>query len=144
VRAAAISGRRCAQDERSNFRALADIVPDNSRRFAASDHDRGLQARLVHDLADSAADDSLDPQFLLFLDRRLDAAPLDEILRLDHGQYVDLATGLGGTARGEAQRDARFGTVIDHDQIGSRHPSSPRAGKLRQLCATGKLFRLEG
>ena len=74
-----------------------------------------------------AADDSLDAQPLLFLDRRLDAAPLDEVLRLDDRQHLDRAVGLGGAARGEAQRDARLRAVVDHDQIGAFRLALPHA-----------------
>ena len=65
------------------------------------------------------ADHALDAQALLFLDRRLDAAELDEVLRLDDAEHFDPAAGLGRAARGEAQRDARFRAVVDHDQIGA-------------------------
>ena len=89
--------------------------------------DRRLQAGLVHDLADGAADDSLDAQPLLFLHRRLDAAPLDEILRLDDRQHFDLPVGLDRAAGGEAQRNARLGAVVDHDQIGAFRLALPHA-----------------
>ena len=65
------------------------------------------------------ADDPFDAQALLFLERRLDAAPLNEILRLDDRQHFDVAVGLGGAAGGEAERDARLGAVVDDDQIGA-------------------------
>ena len=78
-----------------------------------------LDSRLVEDLADRGADHAFDAQALLFLDRRLDAAELDEVLRLDDPQHFDPAVGLGGAAGGEAQRDARFRAVVDDDQIGA-------------------------
>ena len=90
-----------------------------------------------------AATIAFDPQALLFLDRRLDATPLDEVLRLDHREDIDLAAGLGGPARGEAQRDARL-----RDCRRSRPdrfaPSlfSP-ARKAAATLAAGKLFRLD-
>ena len=40
---------------------------------------------------------------LLFLDRRLDSAELDEVLRLDEAEHLDPAAGLGRAAGGEAQ-----------------------------------------
>ena len=63
--------------------ALADIVAHGLDRLALADDDFGFDPALVDDLADRRADDAFDAQPLLFLDRRLDAAPLDEILRLD-------------------------------------------------------------
>ena len=80
----------------------------------------------------AAATLAFDAQALFFLDRRLDAAPLDEILRLDDRQHVDRAIGLGRAAGGEAQRHARLRAVVDHDQISARHPCSPLARRLRQ------------
>ena len=70
---------------------------------------------------------------------------MDEILRLDDRQHLDRAVGLGGAARGEAQRDARFRAVVDHHQIGARHISFPLSAKtLRQarraMQARGDLF----
>ena len=62
---------------------------------------------------------ALDSQALLFLDRRLHAAELHEILGLDDPQHFDLAIGLGGAAGGEAQRNARFRAVVDDDQVGA-------------------------
>ena len=95
------------------------------------DDDGRFDPGFVEHFADRGADDALDAQALLFLDRRLDAAPLDEILRLDDRQHLDPAVGLGGAAGGEAQRDARFGAVVDHDQIGALRSRSPMAGVLR-------------
>ena len=43
----------------------------------------GLMPGFVHDFADRSGDARLDAQALLFLDRGLNAAPLDEVLRLD-------------------------------------------------------------
>ena len=73
----------------------------------------------VENLADRGADHALDAQPLLFLDRGLDSTELDEILRLDDSEHFDPAVGLGGTAGGETQRDARLRAVVDHDQIGA-------------------------
>jgi hypothetical protein len=64
---------------------------------------------------------------LLFLESRLDAAPLDEILRLDDRQHLDPAIGLGGAAGGETQRDARFRAVVDDDQIRAKIVLRPHA-----------------
>ena len=79
----------------------------------------GLDPRLVEDLADRRADHAFDAQPLLFLDRRLDAAELHEVLRLDDPEHFDPAVGLGRAPGGEAQRHARFGAVVDDDQIGA-------------------------
>ncbi len=57
----------------------------------------------------------------------LDAAELHEILRLDDPQHLDPAVGLGGAARGEAQRDPRLGAVVDHHQIGAFRLAVPHA-----------------
>ena len=81
----------------------------------------------VEDLADRGADHAFDAQPLLLLDRRLDSAELHEVLRLDHAQHLDPAARLGGAARGEAQRDARFGAVVDHHQIGAFFRCGPHA-----------------
>ena len=74
-----------------------------------------------------AADDAFDAQALLFLDRRLDPAPLDEILRLDDRQHLDRPAGLDRPPRREAQRDARLRAVVDHDQIGAFRLVVPHA-----------------
>ena len=78
-------------------------------------------------------------KLLFFLDRRLDAAPLDEILRLDDRQHFDPAIGFGGAARGEAQRNARLVAVVDHDQIGAfRCRAPPWQRVLRQSAGERK------
>ena len=76
-----------------------------------------LDPGLVEDLADRRADDALDAQPLLLLERGLDPAELDEVLRLDDSENLDSAVGLGRPAGREAKRDARFRAVVDHDQI---------------------------
>ena len=101
-----------------------------------------LDPGFVEDLADRRADHALDAQALLFLDRRLDPAPLDEILRLDDRQHLDPAVGLGGAAGGEAQRDARLRAVVDDDQIGALWRSSPmRRQVLRQSAREAQADR---
>ena len=120
-----IAARRRAEHQRGDVLALADMFAHGFHRLALADDDRRFDPRLVEDLADRGADDAFDAQALLFLERRLDAAPLDEILRLDHRQHLDPAVGLGGAAGGEAQRDARLRAVVDDDQIGANLCSLP-------------------
>ncbi len=79
----------------------------------------GLRPEIVHDLADRAAHDSLDAEGLFFLDGSLNTAPLDEILRLDDRQHLDQAVRLDRPTRCEPQRHARFGAIVDHDEIGA-------------------------
>ncbi len=107
--------------------ALADIFADDLGRLAAADHDRRLQAGLVHDFADGAADDSLDAQFLFFFHRRLDAAPLDEVLRLDDRQHLDQPVGLDRAARREPERNARLRAIVDHDEISAFRLALPHS-----------------
>ena len=83
---------------------------------------------------------ALDPKLLLFLDGRLHAAPLDEILRLDDCEDFDIAIGLDGAPRREAQCNARFGTVVDHDQIGAFRLVVPHEPK----CCVNPRFSASG
>ena len=112
-------GRRRAQHQRRNLRPFADIVAHGLGRFALLDDDMGFDSGLVEQFADRGADHALDAQLLFLGHRLLDATELHEILRLDDSQYLDPAVGLGGAARGEAQRDPRLGAVVDHHQIGA-------------------------
>ena len=73
----------------------------------------------VEDVADAGADHAFDAQALFFLDRRLYAAELHEVLGLDDPEHFDPAVGLGCTPRRKAQRNARFGAVVDDDQVGA-------------------------
>jgi hypothetical protein len=66
---------------------------------------------------------------LLFLDRGLDPAPLDEVLRLDHREHLDRAAGLGGAPCGEVKRGARLRAVVDDDEIGALVHRVPHAGR---------------
>ncbi len=109
--------RRGAEHQRGDVLPLADELAHGFDRLTLADDDRRLDPGLVEDFADRRADDALDPQALLLLDRRLDAAELHEILRLDDSQHLDPAVGLGRAAGGKAQRDARLFAVVDHDQI---------------------------
>ena len=74
------------------------------------------------------ADDAFDSMLLLVLDGRLDPAPLDEILRRGGRQHFDIAVGLGGPTGSEAERNARFGAVVDDNQIGAHALVPPCAG----------------
>ena len=56
-----------------------------------------------------AGDQPLGMQPRFFLDRRLDAAERDELLRRDHGEDLDPAAGLHRTPGGETQRDPASG-----------------------------------
>lgn len=78
----------------------------------------GFTPDFVDDLADRAANDFLDAQALLFLERCLDAAPLNEVLRFDDCQHLDVSVGLDRSPSRELKGDARFRAVVDHDQIG--------------------------
>ena len=77
----------------STSAAMSSRVPirvaHHLHRLARADDDVRLDPGRVDDLADRCGDARLDAQALLFLDRRLDAAPLDEILRLDDRQHLD-------------------------------------------------------
>ncbi len=65
--------------------------------------------------ARGARGEHFGPVARFLLDRRLHAAESHEILRRDEGEDVDGAVGLGRTARGETEGDARFvGLVHDH------------------------------
>ena len=61
-------------------------------------------------------------------------------------QHLDPAVGLGRAAGGEAQRDARLGAVVDHDQIGAFRRSSPMPAKCcvkpRLSASAASLIRL--
>ena len=65
----------------------------------------------------AGADHAFEAESLFFLDRGLDAAELHEVLRLDDSEHFDAAVGLRGATCREAQCDARFRTVVDHDEI---------------------------
>ena len=84
-----------------------------------ADDDVRFDSAFVEDLADRRADDAFDPQPLLFFDRRLHSAELDEVLRFDDSEHLDAAVGFGCAAGGEAQCNARLGAVVDHDEIGA-------------------------
>ena len=120
--------------------ARADMAADRGDRVALPDDDFRGDARSAHDLADRRGNDPFDPQPLLFFNRGLDTAPLNEVLRLDHGQYVEIALGLGCTARGKAQRDPRFRAVVDHDQVSASHDRPLVAATLLQPSRRGKLL----
>ena len=100
--------------------ATADMLAHRFDRLTLANDDRRFDPGLVEHFADRRADDAFDAQALLFLERRLDAGELDEILGLDHRQHLDPAIGLGGTASSETQGDARFRAVVDDDQIGAK------------------------
>ena len=106
----------------------SEIFAHGPHRFALLDDDVRLDPDFVEHLADRGADDALDAQPLLLLDRRLDSAELDEVLRLDDSEHLDPAAGLRRAPRREAERDARFLAVVDHDEIG--------AFELRPPCET--------
>ena len=102
-----------ANDEAALRQALAEVTPE----VIADAVDELLVVQRGRELG-------LERRLLL-LDRRLDSAPLDEVLRLDDRHHFDRALGLGGAPRGEAQRGARLGAVVDHYEIGACH-RSPR------------------
>ena len=52
-------------------------------------------------------------------DRRLDAAPLNEVLRLDDGEHFDETVGLDRAPRREPEGDARLLAIVDDDEIGT-------------------------
>jgi hypothetical protein len=79
------------------------------------DDDIRLDSRLVEDFPDRRADHALDPQALLFLNRRLNPAELNEVLRLDDPKNLDPATRLRRPSRSETERHARFRAVVDND-----------------------------
>jgi hypothetical protein len=110
-----VAVRRCTKNERSNLFATADIVANGSYGLALPNDDLGLDSGFVEDFADRRADDALDPKALFLLDSGLNAPELYELLRLDDSEYLDATTGFGSAPRGEAERDARFVTVVDHD-----------------------------
>jgi hypothetical protein len=68
----------------------------------------------------------------LFLDRRLDTAPLDEFGRGNQREDLDAAAGLHGPPRGEAQGNFRFRALVDHDQIDA-HPALPSGDRWRWM-----------
>ena len=111
------SAGRGAENQSSDILALPNQFADDFDRLALADDDVRLDPRGIDNLADGRGDRGFDAQGLLFLDRRLDAALLDEILRLDDCQHFDRALGLGSAPRGEAECDARLIAVVDHDQI---------------------------
>jgi hypothetical protein len=110
---------RSLRGRRSSASSLIEIFPHRLDRLALAKDDRRLDARLVEDFADRRADDAFDPELLLLFDRRLDPAPLDEILRGNEREHLDRAVSLGASAGGEAERHARLWAVVNHDQIGA-------------------------
>ena len=60
-----------------------------------------LNTGRVHDFADCGGNAGLDAEALLFLNRRLDAAPLDKVLRLDDREHFHRTAGLGRAPGGE-------------------------------------------
>src|SRR6185295_11532895 len=140
-RARIARGRR-AEHQGRDLLALADIVAHGPHRLAVLDDDDRFDPALVEDFADRGADHALDAQPLLLLDRVLDSAELDEVLRLDDPQHLDPAVGLGRAAGGEAQRDRGFGAVVDHHQIGAFRfvgPHVPTGCVKPRLCASARL-----
>ena len=106
------------RDQSTHFLSFADELGANSSySFALANYDLGLHSGLVEDFANGGADHTFDAEALLFLDRGLNTAELNEILRFDNAEHFNAAIGLCCPARGEAQRDARFRAIIDHDQV---------------------------
>ena len=124
-----VSARRGAEHQRRHFLATLEIVANRPHHLALLYDDIRLDSGFVEDLADRGADHALDPHPLLLLDRLLDPAELNEILRLDDSEHLDSASFLRCPPRREAKCDARFGAVVDDDQIGAfglRFPHAPQ------------------
>ncbi len=139
---ARVAARRRAQHQCRDLFTLADIFAHGLHRLALLDDDLGFDPALVENLADRGADHPLDAQPLLLLDRVLNPAELDEVLRFDDPQHLDAAVGLGRAPGGEAQRDRGLGAVVDHHQIGAFRfvgPHVPTGCVKPRLCASARL-----
>ena len=112
-----VSARCRAEYQRCNFVASGQVIPDRPHGVPMLDDDIRLHSRLVENFSDRRADHPLDPQALLFLDRGLHAAELNEILRLDDPKDLDSSARLRRSPRGETERHARFRAVVDDDEV---------------------------
>jgi hypothetical protein len=99
-----VSRRSGTEHQGGNVAARADVGAHRADRLAFLDDDHRLDPCRIDDLADVGSDACLDPQSLLSLDCRLNAAPLDEILRRDDCKHFDRSAVL--TARRAAKRNA--------------------------------------
>src|SRR6185312_11098168 len=94
---------RRSEHKRRDLVTSVEIVADRPYHLALLDDNIRLEAGFVQDLADRRADHAFDPEALLLLDRRLDPAELNEVLRFDDSEHLDSAPGLGRAPGGEAQ-----------------------------------------
>src|SRR5262245_16535285 len=79
---------RGAEHQGRDVLRLADDVANRFCRFALANDDVGLDSALVEDFTDRGTDHALDPEALLFLDRRLHGTELHEVLRFDDPQHL--------------------------------------------------------